>query len=121
MLKTDKPPKHILKDPAKRRAWIIYQVNLQGRSLAQVARDAGVTRVCLYQVFNKTYPRMEKVVADALGMAPAELWPERYDADGLPIYRRGRPANKSITKNTPSSASRNVSASHSDKQRREVA
>lgn len=113
-MRTDKPikpPKHILASNQKLRAWIIYQFTLQGRSLAQVADRAGVSRQCIYQVFNKTYPRMEKVIAEALGIAPSELWPNRYDADGLPIYRRGRPigsGKKSISKDTRKRAPRNV-------------
>jgi len=111
-MKIDNATKQLLTQPDKRRAWIIYQVSLLGRSLAQIADDAGVSRQCLYQVFNRTYPRMEKVVADALGLAPKELWPERYDADGLPIYRMGRPkksASKQV-KNTTRVKGRNVNA-----------
>lgn len=111
-MKIDNATKQLLADPKKRRVWIIYQVSLMGRSLAQVADEAGVSRQCLYQVFNRTYPRMEKVVADALGIAPMELWPERYDADGLPIYRMGRPkksASKQIQNNTRSKG-RNINA-----------
>jgi Ner family transcriptional regulator len=111
MMKIDNETKQLLKNPKKRHAWVIYQVTLQGRSLAQIADNAGVSRQCLYQVFRRTYPRMEKVVAEALGMAPADLWPERYDADGLPLYRMGRPVGggkKSIDKDTRKRASRNV-------------
>lgn len=120
MTKLDSKTRELLRDPIKRRAWVKYQVHLQGRSLAQVAADAGVARSTLYQTFLKTYPRMEKVIADAVGLAPADLWPERYDADGLPHYRMGRP-KKSTSKNTTSFASRNVGASQSDRHRRAVA
>lgn len=91
MSKLDSKTLQLFRDPDKRRAWVKYQVHLQGRSLAQVASDAGVKRSTLYAVFIKTYPRMEKVVADAVGLPPSVLFPERYDADGLPIYRMGRP------------------------------
>lgn len=97
-MKIDNATKQLIRDPKKRKAWVMYQVKLQGRSLAKVADAAGVSRQCLYHVFRITYPHMEKVVADALGMAPKELFPERYTEDGLPIHRRGRP-KKSITNN----------------------
>ncbi len=97
MNELDNRTKTLLQDPTKRRAWIKYQIQMQGLSMAQVAASAGVSRSCLYSVFDKTYPRMEKVLADAVGLEPAELWPERYDADGLPIYRMGRP-KKSVSK-----------------------
>ncbi len=98
-MKIDNATRQLLKDPKKRHAWVIYQLTLQGRSLAQVADGAGVSRQCLYQVFRRTYPRMERVVADAIGLSPAELWPERYDADGLPIRRMGRPKKVSYHDN----------------------
>lgn len=84
----DKRTRTLIQDPDKRRAWIIYQVSLQGRSLAQVAAEAGVSRQCLYQVFHRRYPRMERVLAAALNVAVEILWPERYDADGLPLNGR---------------------------------
>jgi len=96
MTKLDNRNKELLRDPVKRRAWIKYQVQMRGQSLAKVASDAGVSRACLYSAFNKTYPRMERVLADFLELEPSQLFPERYDKDGLPIYRMGRP-KKSVS------------------------
>lgn len=83
--------KRIIRDPAKRRAWIIYQLNLQGRSLADVGRveGNGAARNTVYAVFRAPYPRMEKLIADALGLRPSQLFPERYDSFGLPLRQRG--------------------------------
>ncbi len=86
-------PKGIVGDPRKRRAWVIYQVSIQGRSLAAVARGAGVKKQTLYRAFDIPYPRMEKAIADAVGVTPQALFPERYDEDGLPNRRMGRPRN----------------------------
>lgn len=99
IMQIDKTTKQLLRNPTKRRAWVKYQIHMRGTSMAQIAADAGVSRQALYQAFHKTYPRMEKVIAEALDMAPKELWPERYDADGLPHYRMGRP-KKSTSKET---------------------
>ena len=95
MSRKGRPPERILKDPKKRQAWVIYQISLQGRSLAEVARNAGVRRQTLYQAFHRFYPRMEKIIAEALDLEPKALWPERYDANGLPVRRLGRPKKKS--------------------------
>lgn len=116
MIELDNRTKVLLRDPIKRRAWVKYQIQMQGRSMAEVAREAGVKRTALYSAFKKTYPRMEKVIADALGLPPAVVWPERYDADGLPHYRMGRP-KKSISKN----AQNNTPSRAGNVQRREVA
>ncbi len=79
----------LLADPEKRRAWIRYQLDIRGLSLAEVARKNNMAPGCLGQIWRKPYPRAEKRLADALGLHPADLWPERYDKDGLPIYRGG--------------------------------
>lgn len=98
MNRLDTKLKKILSDPEKRRSWVLYQVHQQGRSLAQIGRENGVaTRANLYETFRKPYPKVEKVLADAVGLTPQQLFPERYDADGLPNRPMGRP-KKSHTK-----------------------
>lgn len=89
MKQIDTPPPEIVADQKLLRSWVIYQLAMQGRSLAEVARQAGVRRQTIYQPFLRSYPRMEKLVADALGLPPQTLWPERYDKHGLPTRRRG--------------------------------
>jgi len=86
----DRPPKNITGDQALLRAWVIYQLSIRGRSLAAVAREHGIMRQTIYQVFLRPYPRAEKIIADALGLRPQDLWPSRYDRHGLPNRRRGR-------------------------------
>jgi len=88
-LKLTKEDRKLLADPARRRAWIHYQLKIRDLSFAKVARANNMKPACLGQVWRITYPRAEKRVADALGLHPADLWPERYDKDGLPIYRGG--------------------------------
>lgn len=88
MKKIDDETTHLLSIPEKRRAWVIYQLLLEGRSLAEVARGAGVKRQTLYHAFTRPYPRMEFIIASALGMTPQQLFAERYGSDGLPLPRR---------------------------------
>lgn len=112
----DNKTKQLLRDPAKRRYWVIYQLGLLGLSLAKVAKGHGVRRQTLNAALHKTYPRMEKVLADALEVAPKDLFPERYDADGLPLYRYGRP-KKSTDKDTEKRAGRNIDSTAVNRQR----
>ena len=107
MIDIDKNLQEIFSDHNRRRAWVVYRVSLKGLSLAHFARKAGVTRTCLYSAFRHPYPRMEKVIADAVGLTPQILFPERYNADGLPVARRGRPIN-SAHDNTETKQNRNV-------------
>lgn len=104
-----RPPKSIQAHADKVRAWVIYQLAVQGRSVASVGRDAGVSRQTIHQVFARPYPRMERLIADALGLRPEDIWPSRYDADGLPVRRMGRP-KKSTDKKARQRTARNVSA-----------
>jgi Predicted transcriptional regulator len=110
----DAATRQLLLDPQKRRSWLLYQFNLRGVSLAAVARSVGLHRSAIYNAFTKPYPRMEKLLADLLGLKPWDIFPDRYDSDGLPNRRRGRPISKSCAhgdshnaKATPASKKRN--------------
>lgn len=88
-MRLDTQARKLIANPDTRRSWVIFQLMLQGRTLADIARAAGVQRQSLYHVFGRNYPRMEIVLAEALGLRPQQLFPERYDAHGLPKRRRG--------------------------------
>lgn len=90
----DSTTKRILANPKKRQAWVIYNLKLRGLSLAALARRAGVKKQCMQAAMSRPYPRMEKFIADALGLPPQQLFPERYDEDGLPNRSRGRRPHK---------------------------
>lgn len=84
-------PSQIPVQPRERREWIKYQLRLRGSSLAQVAREHGVSRDAAILALRKPYPRMERAIASVLGLTPDRIWPERYDADGRPNRPIGRP------------------------------
>jgi Ner family transcriptional regulator len=109
----DNHTKKLLSKPDTRRAWVIYQLTLRGESLASVARRKGVSRQAMQKVLTHPYPKMEKVLADFLGIAPSSLFPERYDQHtGLPNRMRGRPVKSVVesTKHTSRAPRRNVHA-----------
>ncbi|MCB1754759.1 MAG: helix-turn-helix domain-containing protein [Gammaproteobacteria bacterium] len=84
----------LFRNKAKRRAWIIYQLALTDRSLASIAREAGISRQAVWQALIKPYPRAEKIIAESLNLTPETLFPERYDSSGVPNRKRGRPPTK---------------------------
>jgi Ner family transcriptional regulator len=86
----------------ERREWIKYQLRLRGSSLAQVAREQGVSRDASTLALRKPYPRMERALAKALGLKPEQIWPERYDANGRPNRPLGRPRKKTDSEPPPS-------------------
>lgn len=94
MSKLDTRVKRLLRDPVKRRAWIKYEIHSLGLSMAKVAANADIDRRTLYTVFQRPYPRVERIIANVIGVPPQTLFPERYDADGLPNRTQGRPPKK---------------------------
>ncbi len=106
------PPQEVVQDPVKRRVWVIYRLMLMGMTLADVARSANVERTTLYHAFLRPYPRMELAIAQALGLKPEQLFPERYDRHGLPA-KRGTKVHGSYHhggKDNPKRVSRNLQA-----------
>ncbi|MGK7345429.1 MAG: helix-turn-helix domain-containing protein [Candidatus Nitrospinota bacterium M3_3B_026] len=85
----------------ERREWIKYQLRLRGDNLASIAREMGVSRHASILALRKPYPRMERAIAGKLGMSPSALWPERYDSNGTPNRRRGRPRSSGERNNLP--------------------
>jgi Ner family transcriptional regulator len=75
---------------------IKYRLRRHGYTLTSLGRVLGVTRHAVGLALRQPYPRIERAIADILGLEPAAIWPERYDADGNPNRPMGRP-KKSIT------------------------
>lgn len=88
-MKLDKTTKRILRDPGKRRAWVLYQLTLRGENLVTIAREWNVSRQCVRQALVKPYPKFERIIAEHLGLTPQQLFPDRYDRDGLPLRGAG--------------------------------
>jgi len=68
---------------------IIAALRKRGSSLAAVSRAAGLSSSTLANVLTRPWPKGEWLVAEALCIHPAEIWPSRYydEAGGL-IDRR---------------------------------
>jgi Ner family transcriptional regulator len=68
-------------DEKQKREWIKYQLKIRGLSIAKLARHHQASRQAVSSVLVRTNPRWEHVVASALDVNPAQLWPERYIAN----------------------------------------
>ena len=89
--------------------WIKYQLRRRGYTLTSLGREHGVSRHAVGLALRKPYPKMEAIIARALGLPPAELWPERYDQQGnpsRPLGRSPKPAASNL-KNHINRATRN--------------
>ncbi len=78
------------------RADIKCQLEKRGYTLRKVGEDADYCARAAQKVFGTWWPRMERVVADALEVEPWEIWPERYNDYGQPV----QPGNPNKVKTT---------------------
>lgn len=60
------------------RAEIKCELEKKGISLAKLSRENGLNGDTLRNVFSRKWPKGEKIVADAIGVKPEEIWPSRY-------------------------------------------
>lgn len=59
------------------------ELRKRGGSLADIARQEGVSRSALSRITRKGRSRrLEKAIAQALGIQPEEIWPSRYPRNG---------------------------------------
>lgn len=60
--------------------WRKAELRRRGTTIAQVARDLGITQGSLSLVSTGRHrsKRIERALADALGMTPETLFPDRY-------------------------------------------
>lgn len=64
------------------RSWIKLSLGLRGFTIQSFAKQHGVKPSTVGTVFTRPYPRMERLIADTLGVAPEVIWPDRYDEKG---------------------------------------
>ena len=57
---------------------IIAALRKRGTSLAAVSRNAGLASSTLANALTRRWPKGERLIADALGVAPEQIWPSRY-------------------------------------------
>lgn len=60
------------------RADIKSALEKRGITLRDLSRQAGLSPDSLRNVFTRSWPRAERIIADALGITPQEIWPSRY-------------------------------------------
>ncbi|RKS87762.1 Nlp family transcriptional regulator [Orbus hercynius] len=61
------------------RADIRAALEKQGLSLRKLSREAGLSENTLRNVLDRKWPKGERIIADAIGLNPEEIWPSRYE------------------------------------------
>lgn len=57
---------------------IIAGLRKRGTSLAAVSRNAGLASSTLANALTRHWPKGERLIAEALDVAPEDIWPSRY-------------------------------------------
>lgn len=74
--------------PDWHKADIIAALHKKGTSLAALAREANLASSTLANALNRPWAKGELLIAQAIGLPPAQIWPSRYfDNDGEHIPR----------------------------------
>ncbi|MEX0745286.1 MAG: helix-turn-helix transcriptional regulator [Phycisphaeraceae bacterium] len=77
MTKRSSPKKASLKD--WHRADIVAEIRKAGWSLRKLATHHGyASPTTLTNALERPWPKGERLIADAIGVAPAMIWPSRY-------------------------------------------
>ena len=79
---------HAAKKPALQdwhKADIKAALEKAGWTLRKLAAAHGFSGSTLQHPLKKPYPNAERIIAEALGINPWEIWPSRYNAQHNPI------------------------------------
>lgn len=72
-----------------RRSAIKAALEDAGWSLRRLSVHHGYCNRTLNHALFDPYPKAERLIADALGVEPWDIWPTRYDADHQPLSGQG--------------------------------
>ncbi|EIO7467847.1 helix-turn-helix domain-containing protein [Salmonella enterica subsp. enterica] len=57
---------------------IIAALKKRGTSLSAISRNSGLASSTLANALNRRWPKGERLIAEALGVTPEQIWPSRY-------------------------------------------
>lgn len=60
------------------REHIVAAVHVKGFTLRELSLNAGLKKDSLKNALYRSCPKYERIIADAIGIAPSEIWPSRY-------------------------------------------
>jgi len=67
-----------------RPALIKAELELRGLTLAELSRRHGYSPTAAGRALRTSWPEMERLIAQAIGVTPQTIWPDRYTAEGMP-------------------------------------
>lgn len=61
---------------------VLAALKKRGRTLAGVSIQHGYHPTAAGKALKRRWPAMEAIIAEALDLTPADIWPSRYKTDG---------------------------------------
>lgn len=61
---------------------IIFALRAKGITAAELAKQNGLSRFTVYNGMERPAPKVQALIADALGVPRQKIWPQFYDAEG---------------------------------------
>lgn len=100
---------HMAKKPPAKKDWtpeyIKYRIRSKFASMSALAVLCGLHPTVIRRTLRVPYPKVERVIAEALGTTPADIWPSRYDPELLRtnwrLWRRLSNVNSSTAAASP--------------------
>jgi Ner family transcriptional regulator len=107
---TDSPKK-----PAFGEDWhpaeVVCALRLKGKTtLRRLSRQHHYHPGAAGRALRNAWPKMERLIAEAIGVTPQTIWPSRYNADGSPRSGRGERALRNPKRST--AGAHGVNAAH---------
>ena len=69
---------------------VLAALKKRGHNLAGLSVTHGYHPTAAGKALKQPWPAMEQLLAAAIGVAPQEIWPSRYDGEGNPRTNRRR-------------------------------
>ncbi|MEQ5285515.1 helix-turn-helix domain-containing protein [Providencia huaxiensis] len=60
---------------------ILTALKKRGISIKEIEEKMGVKKNCARNVFYRSYPKAEEIIAEAIGVEPYVIWPSRYSSE----------------------------------------
>ncbi|MFO1418356.1 MAG: helix-turn-helix domain-containing protein [Methylotetracoccus sp.] len=92
---------------------VVAALRKKGWSLRRLSVAQGYSPTLLKHANAHPYPWAERIIADAIGVKPQEIWPSRYDAEGRPNRTAGG-TRRYRTKSISSERNDNVNRADED-------
>lgn len=71
-------------------AYIVAAIHVSGTTLRKMSTALGYGPTTLHNALHAPWPKGEKIIADAIGEKPWDIWPSRYDENGKPLSGHGQ-------------------------------